>query len=74
MAFALTLLCASCTKEQKIDRLISQAEKALEISDSQKKAEKLAKIGEKLDTYQDADFTSEQLKKLEKISSAFMGY
>lgn len=73
-AFALSMLCVSCSKEQKIDRLISKAEKLVEDTDAYNREERLMKIGQELESYKESDFTSSQTARISKLLSDYQEY
>ncbi len=73
-AFAISVLCVSCSTEQKIDRLIDKAEELVNDKSASNREVKLAKIGEKLESYKDSDFTSSQASRLSKVMSNFYEY
>lgn len=68
------MLCVSCSKEQKIDRLISKAEKLVEDTDAYNREERLMKIGQELESYKESDFTSSQTARISKLLSDYQEY
>ncbi len=71
-AFALSVLCVSCSTEQKIDRLIDKAEELVNDKGASNRDVRLMKISDKLDSFKDSDFTGSQASRLSRVMDKYI--
>lgn len=71
VAFTLTVICTSCSKEQKIDRLLDKVENLIEDEDAFNRESRLETLGTELQSFKEEDFTPSQQKRLFKLVNKY---